>query len=77
MNFSGRGRSGNRMVGLAFVAGLHALLIYGLLVGLSRNEVEVIPPPIETRIVEEVESAPEPPPPPPPPEFTQIGRAHV
>lgn len=80
MNFTADGAANsnqNRMVGLGFVVGFHVLLIYGLVVGLARKGIELLPPPIETKIIEEIEKPPEeaPPPkpdfiPPPPPSFT-------
>ncbi len=44
------------------------LLAYGLATGLARRAMEIIAPPIQTTIVEEVQQH-ELPPPPPPPEF--------
>ena len=70
MNFKNKHDAKSRLIGLGFVIGFHVLLVYGLIVGLTRKTVEVAPPPIETQIIEEADSAPEPPPPPPPPEFT-------
>jgi len=55
------------LVGLAFVALLHALLIYALVTGLARKVVDVIKKPIETKIVEEQKPPPPPETPPPPP----------
>lgn len=77
MNFSAdRSDSNrNRMVGLGFVVGLHLLLIWGLMNGLARKAVELLPAPIETKIIEDIAPAvDEPPPPtpefePPPPPF--------
>lgn len=57
-----------RLFGLGFVVVLHILLIWGLVSGLARKAVELLPAPIETKIVEEA-SVDEEPPPPPPPEF--------
>jgi protein TonB len=48
------------------IVGLHVLLGYGLATGLARKVVEVIAPPIETDIIEEMKKQEEPPPPPPP-----------
>ncbi|MEN3296463.1 MAG: periplasmic protein TonB [Burkholderiales bacterium] len=63
--------SGKKFFGLAFVIGLHVLIVYALLTGLARKAVEVIKRPIETKIVEEVKPPPPPdvPPPPPPPKL--------
>jgi len=56
--------------GLVVVAivGLHILVAWGLASGLARKVIEVLAPPIEADIVEEVKND-EPPPPPPPPEM--------
>lgn len=48
------------------IVGLHVLLAWMLASGLARKVVEVIAPPIQTDIVEEIEKRDEPPPPPPP-----------
>ncbi len=69
MNFTRKHDSSSRLIGLAFVIALHALLIYGLMVGLTRDKIEVTQPPIETRIIEERE-APLEVLPPPTPEIT-------
>lgn len=61
---------GKHMVGLSVVIGFHVLLGWALVSGLARKVVEVINPPIETKIIEEIK--PPPPPPetlPPPPKF--------
>ncbi len=56
-----------RLVGIAFVALLHALLIYALVTGLDYHAIEVVRAPIETRIIEEAKPpSPEAPPPPSP-----------
>jgi protein TonB len=46
--------------GFSFVILLHGLIIYALVTGLAHKVVEIINPPVETRIIEEVK----PPPPP-------------
>ena len=51
-----------RIGGIAFVVGLHAVIVYALLTGLATKVVDVIRQPIETRIIEEIK----PPPPPTP-----------
>jgi protein TonB len=53
----------DRGKGLAFVVGLHALLLWGLSSGLARQALEIVKKPIQTVILTE---APPPPPPPPP-----------
>lgn len=54
--------------GIVFViiVAFHILLLWALATGLARKVVEVIAPPIQTDIVEEVQKRDEPPPPPPP-----------
>lgn len=52
----------------AAIIAFHVLLVYGLVSGLARKVVEVIAPPLETDIIEEVRND-EPPPPPPPPQL--------
>lgn len=64
-----------RLTGFAVVVILHVALGYALVTGLARKIVEVIKPPIETKIIEEMKPPPpdQPPPPPklapPPPAF--------
>lgn len=81
MNFTADGRTRankHRAPGVAFVLVFHVILIYGLVQGLSRTKVEPPPlPPIETKIIEEVQAPSEEAPPPrpdfmtpPPPSFT-------
>jgi periplasmic protein TonB len=71
----GSSRTGNRVVGLVFVIGFHILLVWGLMNGLARKAVQLLPAPIETKIIEDIKPpAEEPPPPkpefePPPPAF--------
>lgn len=55
-----------RMTVLAVIVGFHILLAYGLVSGLARQVVEVIAPPLETDIIEEIQQEDKPPPPPPP-----------
>lgn len=70
MDFSadGRGRAGNRAIGLIVVVTLHVLLVWGLMNGLARKTVEPLPVAIETRIIEDARP-PQELPPPPAPEF--------
>jgi periplasmic protein TonB len=51
---------------LATIIGLHVFIAWALATGLARRALEVIAPPIQTDIVEEVKQEKEPPPPPPP-----------
>ena len=48
------------------IVAFHLLIVWALASGLARKVVEVIAPPIETDIIEELETREEPPPPPPP-----------
>lgn len=60
---------GKHIVGLTVVVLLHVLLGMALVYGLSRQDIEVVKAPIETKIIEEVKPPPPPPPqtlPPPP-----------
>jgi protein TonB len=53
---------------LVAIVALHVFLLWALASGLARRAIEVIAPPIQTQIVEEVKKE-EAPPPPPPPQF--------
>jgi protein TonB len=55
-----------RGVVLLAIIGLHIFIAWALATGLARRALEVIAPPIQTDIVEEVKTQKEPPPPPPP-----------
>jgi protein TonB len=55
-----------RGVVLLVIIGLHIFIAWALATGLARRALEVIAPPIQTDIVEEVKTQKEPPPPPPP-----------
>lgn len=57
-----------RIIVLIAIILLHVLLAYGLATGLARRAMEMIAPPIQTTIIEEVQQH-DLPPPPPPPEF--------
>ncbi|MFA7268189.1 MAG: energy transducer TonB [Sterolibacterium sp.] len=57
--------SGRKLTGLLAVVLLHALLLYGLVNGLSRKLVQVVSEPLEARIIEEPIVVPDKPPPPP------------
>src|SRR5258708_2011653 len=48
------------------IVGLHVFIAWALATGLARRALEVLAPPIQTDIVEEVKTEKEPPPPPPP-----------
>ena len=68
MNFAdgNEGRSKNRAIGFVFVIGFHILLVWGLMNGLARKAIELLPLPIETKIIEDVKPKIEEPPPPKP-----------
>jgi len=51
---------------LAVIIALHVFIGWALATGLARKAIEVLAPPIQTDIVQEVEKKSEPPPPPPP-----------
>jgi protein TonB len=53
------------VVFLAIVA-LHVFIAWALATGLARRAIELVAPPIQTEVVEEVQKKDEPPPPPPP-----------
>jgi len=53
---------------LVAIIALHVFILYALATGLARRAIEVLAPPIQTQIVEEVKKE-EAPPPPPPPQF--------
>jgi protein TonB len=55
-----------RGIVVVLIIGLHVLAAWALASGLARKVVEVLAPPIEADIVEEVKQEEEPPPPPPP-----------
>jgi periplasmic protein TonB len=55
-----------RSVVLAIIVGLHVFIGWALATGLARKAIEVLAPPIQTDIVQEVEKKDQPPPPPPP-----------
>ena len=67
MSYAQPGSSGRRFTALAAVGVFHVVLIYGLMHGLARTIVEVVRPPLETKIIEEVKPPPPDKPPPPPP----------
>jgi protein TonB len=69
MEFGKRQDPKKRVVGITGVVLFHILLVYGLVNGLARKAIELLPPPIETKILDEVKTDEEPPPPPPPPKL--------
>jgi protein TonB len=69
MEFGQKPDSSRRLIGVGLVIALHALVVWGLVSGLARKAIELLPAPIETKILEETAQVDEPPPPPPPPDF--------
>lgn len=59
--------SSRRLTGLVVTVALHIVLVYALIHGLARKIVEVVLPPLETKIIEELKAPPPDKPPPPPP----------
>ena len=56
-----------RLTGMVITVVLHIALIYALIHGLARKIVEIVTPPLETKIIEEIKPPqPDKPPPPPP-----------
>jgi protein TonB len=53
------------IVFIAIIA-LHVFIAWALATGLARRAIELVAPPIQTEVVEEVQKKDEPPPPPPP-----------
>src|SRR5712664_3704372 len=67
MSYAHPRSSNRRFTGLIVTVALHIVLIYALIHGLARKIVEVVVPPLETKIIAEVKPPqPEKPPPPPP-----------
>ena len=56
----------HRVTVLAIIIGFHVLMGVGLVTGLAQKAVELIAPPIQTDIIEEIQQEDRPPPPPPP-----------
>ncbi len=51
---------------LFLIIGLHVFIAWAFATGLARRAIELVAPPIQTEVVEEVQKKDEPPPPPPP-----------
>src|SRR3954469_24970671 len=58
--------SSRRLTGVVITVALHIALIYALIHGLARKIVEIVTPPLETKIIEEIKPPADKPPPPPP-----------
>ena len=69
MEFGKRQDPKKRLIGIVGVVLFHVLLVWGLVSGLARKAIELLPPPIETKILEDDAPQEEPPPPPPPPDL--------
>ncbi|WP_428313021.1 energy transducer TonB [Hydrocarboniphaga sp.] len=69
MEFGKRQDPKKRVIGISGVVIFHILLVYGLVNGLARKAIELLPAPIETKILDEVKTDEAPPPPPPPPKL--------
>ena len=67
MSYADPRNPGRRLTSLVAVGIFHVLLIYALMHGLARKIVEVVRPPLETKIIEEMKRPPQEQPPPPPP----------
>jgi protein TonB len=55
-----------RTIVLFCIVGLHVFIAWALATGLARRAIELVAPPLQTDIIEEVQKRDEPPPPPPP-----------
>src|SRR5258706_512048 len=67
MSYAQPRTSSRRLIGLVVTVALHIVLIYALIHGLARKIVEIVIPPLETKIIEEIKPPqPDKPPPPPP-----------
>lgn len=55
-----------RTIVLFAIVGLHIFIAWALATGLARRAIEMVAPPLQTSVVEEVQKRDEPPPPPPP-----------
>lgn len=70
MSYAHPRSSSRHVTGVAITVVLHVALIYALIHGLARKIVEVVAPPLETKIIAEAKpQLPEKPPPPPPPKL--------
>jgi protein TonB len=67
MSYAQPRSSTRRLTGVVITVALHIVLVYALIHGLARKIVEIVAPPLETKIIEEIKPPqPEKPPPPPP-----------
>jgi protein TonB len=65
------------MIGIAFVVGVHVLVIWALFTGLGRSVVEIVKKPLTATIIEEIKAPPPPPPPPPPKKIVEMPKAQA
>jgi protein TonB len=87
LDFSDReSRTNRRATGLIIAVVVHIAIAYALVSGLARKVVEVIKPPLETKIIEELKPPPPKPPPPlptppkmtaPPPPFVPLPEIQI
>lgn len=69
MSYASPKNADRQLTGFVAVIVLHMVMVYALVNGLARKIVEVVLPPLETRIIEEVKPPPPDRPPPPPPKL--------
>lgn len=69
MAYGKQANPARRAASIGAVVLLHIAVIWGLVAGLARHGIELLPPPIETKIIEDVTPPDVEPLPPPPPEF--------
>lgn len=67
MSYASPKNADRNVIGFVAVLVLHVIVVYALVNGLARKIIEVVRPPLETRIIEEVKPPPPDKPPPPPP----------
>lgn len=77
LSYNSSESSSRRLGGFLVVVALHVGIGYALVNGLARKIVEVIKPPIETKIVEDVKPPPPDQPPPPPPKLAPPPPAYI
>src|SRR3954471_12898316 len=66
MSYAQPRSSSRRLTGVVITVALHIALIYALIHGLARKIVEIVTPPLETKIIEEIKPPADKPPPHPP-----------
>jgi protein TonB len=64
---------GKHLTGIGVVVVFHALLVWAIFSGLGQRVVDIVKPPLETKIIEEIKKPPPPETlPPPPPKMVQV-----